>query len=274
MIEKLNNLDRRWIFLVITLAVALPLLIPLGLPVEISKPTQKFYDTIESLPSDSLVCMSFDYGPGTKVECHPMALATLSHLFKRGCKVVAIALWPEGALYAREALNEIAREQGKIEGQDYVNLGYKAGGEVVLRGAGDDFQQIFTGDIDGHAWAELPLLKRVKGWKSFDLVCDWSMGKPGLLEYVRVVSSQYGRPLVTGTTAVTTPEAYPYLNSGQVLGILQGLRGASEYEHLVDRPDSATRGMDAQSVAHFTIAALIVLANVSYWLGRRRQKGN
>lgn len=271
MLDKLIHLDRRWIFLVVGLAVVLPLLFPIPLPVEPSVPSRAFYKVVSDLPADSLVCMSFDYGPGTKVECHPMALAMLHQLFQKRCKVVAIALWPEGALFAREALNETGREMGMQEGIDYVNLGFKDGGEVVLRGVADDFRNIYSTDLAGHRVDDIPLMKRVRGWSSFALVCDWSMGKPGLLEFVRVVSGQYGCPLVSGTTAVTAPEAYPFLNSGQVIGLLGGLRGASEYEMLVGRPGSATKGMGAQSVAHFVVAGLIILANILFFMDRRRR---
>ena len=170
MLDKLIHLDRRWIFLVVGLAVVLPLLFPIPLPVEPSVPSRAFYKVVSDLPADSLVCMSFDYGPGTKVECHPMALAMLHQLFQKRCKVVAIALWPEGALFAREALNETGREMGLQEGIDYVNLGFKDGGEVVLRGVADDFRNIYSTDLAGHRVDDIPLMKRVRGWSSFALV--------------------------------------------------------------------------------------------------------
>ncbi|MGM9999021.1 MAG: hypothetical protein ACI38Q_06470 [Candidatus Bruticola sp.] len=266
MLAKLADLDRRWIFLSLALCVVLPLIWPLQLRIEPSPLSIKFYETVEKLPEDSYVCMSFDYGPGTKVECHPMAVAMLRHLFRRKCKVVCIALWPEGSLFAREALQEAAKEFGAVYGEDYVNLGYKNGGEVILKAIGEDFGAMYTSDFSGRSLNDLPIMGRVAGWKSFDLVCDWSMGRPGLAEFVRVVVGQYNRPLLAGTTAVTTPEAYPFLNSGQVIGLLGGLRGASEYEVLTGmRGGQASRGIDAQSMAHFFVAFLIILANVIYF---------
>lgn len=273
MLSKLADLDRRWIYLAVALAVIIPLVWPLNLPVKPSESTKKFYKVVDALPDNSLVCMSFDYGPGTKVECHPMAIASLRHLFRKHCKVVALSLWPEGALFAREALNQLQKEEGLVDGVDYVNLGYKNGGEVVLRGVANDFRMLFTTDLAGRDLEQLPIMQRVGGWDSFALVFEWSMGRPGLLEFVRVVSSQYGRPLVAGATAVTTPEAYPFLNAGQVLGLLEGLRGASEYEVMLQQPGAATRGMDAQSVAHFVVAGFIILANIIYFSQKRKRPG-
>ena len=101
MLAKLAHLDRRWIFLALALSVVIPLLWPPELPVEPSPLSKKFYNTVEQLPEGSYVCLSFDYGPGTKVECHPIAVAMLHHLFRRPCKVVCISLWPAGSLFSR-----------------------------------------------------------------------------------------------------------------------------------------------------------------------------
>ncbi len=275
MLAKLAHLDRRWIFLALALSVVIPLLWPPELPVEPSPLSKKFYNTVEQLPKGSYVCLSFDYGPGTKVECHPMAVAMLHHLFRRQCKVVCIALWPEGSLFAREALQQVAPQYKAQDGVDYVNLGYKNGGEVVLRAMGESFSSMFPADLAGRLTESLPIMQEVKGWESFALVCDWSMGRPGLAEFVRVVVGQYHRPLLSGTTAVTTPEAYPFLNSGQVIGLLGGLRGASEYEVLIGlKGGQATRGIDAQSIAHFFVAFLIILANIIYFAERWADKNN
>lgn len=273
MLQKLATLDRRWIFLFVLLAVVIPVwFFPLRLPIQPSKPARDLYQTLENLPPGSLICLSFDYGPSTMVECHPMAISNLRHAFKKGHKVVGIALWPEGAFFARRALKQVAAEMGKVDGVDYVNLGYKSGGEVLLRGVGEDFRNSFSFDLAGTRVEEIPLMSEVKGWRSFDLVIDYSAGKPGIIEHVRVVASQYGVPLGAGVTAVSAPEVYPYLNSGQLVGLMGGLRGAAEYEVLLGQPGTATTGMDAQSVVHFLIAAFIIFSNVVYFADRRRRR--
>ena len=41
------------------------------------------------------------------------------------------------------------------------------------------------------------------------------------------------------------PDLYPFLDSGQLKGLLGGLAGAAEYETLIDRSGQATKGMSA-----------------------------
>ena len=123
LILKAGTVDRRWIFLVIGLAVLLPLFYPLGLPIRATIATQKVYDSVEALQDNSKVLVSFEYGPSTKPEIHPMAIGLLKHLFTKGHKVYVTCLWPDGQFMADEALEEVAEEEFNLTyGEDYVIL--------------------------------------------------------------------------------------------------------------------------------------------------------
>ncbi|MFQ6003090.1 MAG: hypothetical protein ACE5KJ_05025, partial [Candidatus Zixiibacteriota bacterium] len=65
---------------------------------------------------------------------------------------------------------------------------------------------------------------------------------------------------------------YPFLASGQIVGLLGGLKGAAEYEILIQKPGMGQRGMDAQSVSHLVIILLVILGNTSYFLRRKFTK--
>jgi hypothetical protein len=73
-----------------------------------------------------------------------------------------------------------------------------------------------------------------------------------------------------GTTAVMAPDAYPYLQAGQIEGMMGGLKGAAEYENLIGRLGLGTRGMPAQSWAHVLVIVFIALGNVGFFVTRRR----
>ena len=55
---------------------------------------------------------------------------------------------------------------------------------------------------------------------------------PGTKEWVQQVQARFHLPMVSGCTAVSAPEYYPYLQSGQLQGLLGGMAGAAEYEKL------------------------------------------
>ncbi|HXE73031.1 MAG TPA: hypothetical protein VNO81_10255 [Candidatus Nitrosotenuis sp.] len=277
MLARLLHLDRRFIFAFIALAVVAAFLFPVTLPTEPSAPVRAVYQAMEKLPPGSILLFSFDYGPSTAVECHPMAVTAVRQALARNLRLVTMTLWAEGKPFVRLAEEQVLKElkeQGitKTYGVDYVNLGFKTGGEPMLRSLATGFAAQFPTDDTGRPLSDLPLMREVKGYRSFAMVHTYSAGRPGIVEWVRVVSSQYGVPVVGGVTAVQAPEVYPFLNSGQLLGLLGGLRGAAEYEVLTGHPGTASRGMVAQSIVHFLIAGFIIFSNVVYFLDRRRTR--
>ena len=62
LIIKIGDVDRRVIFVLIGLAVLIPLLTPVSLPIRETPTTVKFYEGIEEIPKGSKVLVSFDYG--------------------------------------------------------------------------------------------------------------------------------------------------------------------------------------------------------------------
>ncbi|MCH7760907.1 hypothetical protein IIA15_05825 [candidate division TA06 bacterium] len=270
--DRLMNLDRRVIFLFIALAVILPLLRPLGLPVLPSKPVQKMYDVIEDLPDGSRVLLSFDYGSSTMPELYPMSLALLHHCFKRNFKVITMALWPEGATFAEQALKEVAEEYGKTYGEDYVHLGFKSGGLVVISAMGENIPETFPQDYQGKMVKEIPVMNGVQNFQDIDLIFDLSAGDPGIPAWVMIAQGRHQKVLGGGCTAVSAPQYFAYLQSGQLVGLLGGMKGAAEYEVLVEKKGTATAGMDAQSMAHSLIILLILLANIAFFSQKMKKE--
>jgi hypothetical protein len=269
----LANIDRRIIFVLIAAAVIIPLLAPIGLPVTVTPQSKSIYDEVEALPPGSNIIVSFDYDPAAAPEVHPMALSFLRHCFERKHKVIIMALWPQGAQMAVRAIAEVGGEFDLEYGRDYVNLGYKPGGDIVIKSMGSSIREVFPRDMAGRSTASLPLMAKVKNLNDIALVMDLSAGDPGIPAWVRVGNALYHRKIAGGSTAVSAPQFFPYLQTGQLIGLLGGLKGAAEYETLVKYPGAATSRMDSQSVAHLVIIAFIIFANVAYFISRRYQEG-
>lgn len=272
MIAWLEKLDRRWIFVVMGLLVLLPLLFPLALPLFLSPPVKRFHDTIAKIPDGSTVLMSCDYDPGAIPEMVPMTKTALRQLLDKKCKVVITVLWNGGpGLVDRVVSEVITKEYPDLEyGVDYVNLGYVAGNEAVMVLMGQGIANAFPRDFRGTETRSLPIMQRVRDFTSFPLLVNISAGYPGTKEWVQQVQARFHLPMVAGVTAVSAPEYYPYLQSGQLQGLLGGMAGAAEYEKVRNEKGTATRGMDAQSLAHVFVAFCIVLGNVIQWAKRRR----
>ena len=274
-LAALEKLDRRWLFLLMGVLTLVPMLFPLGLAVKPTAPVRAFHDTIAALPDGARVLLSADFDPGSRPEMVPMMKTALRQLFDKKCRVVVTCLWQGGSGIVHETLEAVvaeyrARGQLLVYGSDYVDLGYKAGNEAVMVLMGAGFVSAFPQDQRALPTAGLPIMREIRDYSSVDLLVNIGAGYPGTKEWVQQVNSRFHLPMVAGCTAVSTPEFYPYLQSGQLKGLLGGMAGAAEYEKLRNEKGTATRGMDAQSLAHVFVAFCIVAGNLVH---RAKPKG-
>lgn len=267
----METLDRRWIYGLVWIAVIVPFLIPVKLPISISPETQSLYDTVEALPDSSTVMLVFDYYPSTMAETEPMAVAAARHFFSKDCKVITLSNIPLGGPSMAETVTRrIAAEYGKEYGTDFVNLGYKYGYISVLKGMGLSIESIFPTDNSGTPLSELPLMDSIKNYKQISFIFE--VADNATADYwVSIVNAGYGVPMGVGATAVMAPKFYAFLGSKQIVGLLGGMKGAAEYEILIGHPDAAFRGMDVQSMVHLMIILMVVLGNISYFVGKRKK---
>lgn len=274
-LASLQKLDRRWLFLLMGILTLVPMLFPLGLAVKPTAPVRAFHDTIAALPDGARILFSADFDPGSRPEMVPMMKTALRQLFDKQCRIVVICLWQGGSGIVHETLEAVVAEyrtrgQVVVYGRDYVDLGYKAGNEAVMVLMGAGFVSAFPQDQRAVATAGMPIMHEIRDYSKVDLLVNIGAGYPGTKEWVQQVNSRFHLPMVAGCTAVSTPEFYPYLQSGQLKGLLGGMAGAAEYEKLRDEKGTATRGMDAQSLAHVFVALCIVAGNV---VQRGKSKG-
>ena len=289
---KLGQLDRRFIFLLIALSVLIPLIKPgwVNIPIKTTSNSEIVFEQLNNLNKGDKVLVSFEYGASTKPEIHPMSIAVLQHLFSKGIKIYTVPLWPEGLMMAKYAIEEVVASNlfNIKEHTDYVSLPYKAGGEIIIRGIATDIRSIFTQDVNNILLTEIEMMEGINNITDFDFVFDLSAGTPGNAEWVQFACDQYNVPLSSGCTSIMVTDAIPYVESGQIKGILAGMPGAAEYEQMVFKylnslrdskilnkdvpiiPGKATSRMSAQSVAHLLMVIFIIFGNISYYLVRRR----
>ena len=263
---KLLRLDRRAIFVLIALAILIPLLHPIGLPIRVSSEVKRVFDHIESLPAGSIVLLSLDFDPASKPELYPMAVGLLNHAFRRDLRVVGMTLWVTGTGMAEKVVSGVAAEHRKRRGLDYAFLGYSPGGANVIINMGQDLHTAFPTDHYGERTADLPVLRGVTSLRQVNYVVSLAAGTPGVESWYLYGKEKYGFELGGGVTAVIAPGLYPFLDTGQINGLIGGLRGAAEYETLIGMKGKAMAGMDAQSAAHIIIIGLILLCNLFYFL--------
>ena len=269
--ERLGRLDRRIIYLAITIAIVLPFFFRMGLPIPISPEVKAIYDYIDHLSPNDVVFISADYDPQVDAELTPMFKAVVRHCFQKNIKlVVANTYNPQGVGIVEPRLQKLAQEYKKVYGVDYVFLGWKFGYEMLIMKMGQDFKSAWEVDYYGTRLVDLPLTSKIKNYNDIALVVDLT-GGGAYGAWITYAYIRYGQKIAAGITAVMAADAYPQLQAGQLLGIMGGLRGAAEYEQLVKHPAAASLGMEAQSWAHIAIILFIILGNLGYFMTRKRK---
>jgi len=164
-----------------------------------------------------------------------------------------------------------------FEGRDYVLLGYLPLFHLVILGMGNSIETQYPEDLFGNPLGEMPMLREHKSLREIDLALT-NAGSSWCVAWITYGREKVGLPIAFGVTAVMASDYFIYIQSGQIVGQMGGLRGAAEYEVLLAEndiyptPGKAFQGMDVQSAAHILIIILVVLGNIAFFAGGFHKK--
>jgi hypothetical protein len=285
--DRLQRFDRRWLFLIMGLAIVVPLIFPIGLPVKPTPLTRAAYDAVEDLKPGDVVLISLDLDPASTPELEPYYKAVVFQLKRKHVKIAVTTTWyqapPLVERWIRETIESPVApsftsytgpaDVGYQKNVDYVYLGFREGREATILRMGADLRQTFDGHSDdGTPFDQIPMMTGIKQLRDFKLIIDVSAGYPGAKEYVQYVQARYDLRMIVATTAVSLTDLTPYVQTGQLLGVVGGLAAAAQYEKLVGVEGTAKPGADVLNVAHAVIVLAILLGNLIYFAGRRARR--
>jgi hypothetical protein len=274
--------DRRVVFLLIALAVVIPMVFHLPGIVATSPIVKAIFNKIESLPEGSKVLLSYDYGPATVPENQPMADALCRSVLVKNLKLYIMAVWATGERQAQLTIDSVIVKEfpNKVYGRDYVHLGYKAGNQGLINALYQSIKGMYTTDTKGTPIDSFPIMEGVESLRNMDLILCVGSGKPGIKEWIQFAGDRGNIPVAGGVTAVEATLLYPYYPR-QLLGLMGGLQGAAEFEKaLVDHyprfratSTKAVQNMGPQTIAHLVIIVLILVGNIIFFATRKKQVG-
>ncbi len=278
LLNKFMNMDRRWIYIITTICVIVPFIKPIGLPTYTTPPVKNLYDKVDNTPDGQAVLISLDFDASTLPELYPMAVTILKHCFEKNIKVIITSLYIQGVGIAQIALEDVKREfPDKKEGIDYTFLPFVIPQlSLVILGMGEDIHKTFPKDYYGTSIDSLPMMKEIRNFDQISVAISLAAGAVSR-SWITYANQRYGASVAAGVTAVMAAENYPFLQTKQLIGMLGGLKGAAEYETLVEKKlniktrKAACIGMDAQSAVHIMMIVFIILGNIAYFVARRKK---
>ncbi|MBN2619851.1 hypothetical protein JXB22_02080 [candidate division WOR-3 bacterium] len=284
--ERISSIDRRIIYITLSVLVIIPFFIPFTMKQNIMPQTQRLFDFIEALPPhDKAVILCLDYTPQTMPETHPMAIAILKHCFMKNIPVIGMSFDPQAPGLAVDAFatvtleinsSALTRGDSVIYGTDYVYLGWKSGRIAAELQMGENIADVFPRDYYGASIDSFPLMQRIRNYKNVSIAIVIA-GADYPQDWILYPQARYGVKVGAGLTAVMSPKYYPFLQTGQLSGLLSGMKGAAEYESLIlqygyaKNLGRADTGMNSQSLIHILIIIFIILGNIGYFFSRKKQ---
>ena len=260
----------RVIYILILLAAVGAFLLPpnvagMGVMTSYETPTVGFYDQLSGLEKGSSVLAAFDYETGQAVEMDPAANVILGDLARRNIDVVAISTTAVGARLAQTALLEAAAKNPTwLPGQNFVNVGYLAGGEKGLKSLAESWLPPARLDFTHLPVSASPLTSRVGSLRDFALVIEFSGSEDNLRWWMEQVQPSGQVPILAVVSAAVDAPARNYVQSRQLAGLLRGMTGAAELEWLLKQTGPTLRTVDAQSFVLVLVVLLLIAGNVSF----------
>lgn len=283
----ITAIDRRLIYVLVFVALALPLAGGYRIKPARLVAAEKLYAAVESVERKpgTIALVAMDFGPSLVAENGAQTEVVLEHLFRRRIPTVVFSLVNQAEPFLATIPERIAaRLAAEYPGErwtygvDWVNIGYQVGGYLFIQGLpkADRLMTVLGKDVRGTSVADLPIARGVGGFESVALLGQFS-GIIGMFDtYVQFFQSKEHRPIFThGCTSITIPEAFIYLDSGQLTGLLEGIAGAAWYSELLQHayparlPDRSAAINTGLGVAHLIIIGLILLGNLGLLLKRK-----
>ena len=255
----------------VLLAIIVPAMNPLGLPLMVGSMSEAWYDTVDSLPADSVILFDIGYGSGGYPSLGPGNIAAFHQMFEKDLKIVIMATSLEGTLMYPLIMDSVLPEQnyGAVYGEDYVFIGYIAGSQTAMAGVLGDLKSLVTNDYQGTAISTFSLMDNVGGADDFALVAYVTTAGETAEGWVYQASSQYNVVVLGGCLSMMTTSIKPYYDSGQIAGIMDGIKGAADLEFLTGHAGDAIVSSDILTFTQSLVLIFIIVGNVSWYMTKK-----
>jgi hypothetical protein len=260
-IDKILDINPRYIWAIFLLVIIIPTLNPIGFPIEINEYSRDLYETIESLSPGSKVLVwseiGWDFWPS---EYKPGCSAVLQHMVDNDLKVYFVSWGPESPVVLKFLIDNMVNMRDYKYGEDYIQFGFYAGKETAHAALAQDIRALVQVDYQQKKPIDsFPMMDGVMDASDFDFLMDWGCSDSGPIvrQYVEPFGLKFGTIQCSGGF----PSQISWYNAGQMDGFIAGIRGAAEYEFLIDKPRWGIAQLDAINTTHLTMVAILIFGN-------------
>ncbi len=275
------------LLILIIVAIIVPGLVPALETPPVIPGASEIYRQIAALGANDVVLIGYEWDARRVGELRPLEQAVIGQLIAQDVKLILVSTDPQGTLLQFDLLDTLRGAGYRQQGEGYLLLGYKPGGEMALRMVGRDFQTVLRSDYRGDDATGSVLITGVDTGRPIERLNDLSLiivladDTPDVQGWMEQVypQAQTGDRLVSLVFLLpeeTAPIVQPYMRQPGVTA-LAGRRGALAYAALGQNAGSfdplIARSIAQQRLATllFALVLLVGLAGVGVVALRRRR---
>ena len=260
-----------WLFILLGLLVGIPIFMLFGRPVGAVQQwpgVVEAHTIVQNLAPNVPVLILWAYDPATADEMDLVALPLAAHLLDRQSQPIIVSLLPNGPATARRlfgrAIAGLPGNQAQPERTRTLDGTFLPGGATVLPLLAQNLRIALVGQTEhSSVYLPNPLTQRPA------LAIVVAATAEDVQQWLEVVQPLQQIPVVAFTSAGADPILRPYLESGQLSGLVSGFDGAVAYQQLRTQPLS--RGEETvyrlqlvfQNWGHLAFLLVIVLGNLA-----------
>lgn len=252
--QRLQAIPTQTIYVVLLLCAAIPLFLKVNLPNVPIDPSIDFYGNLMSLKEGDKVLISADWTNSTRGESGGETEALMRILMRKKIKFAVFSVGdPQSPQVERDLIARVAEEEEKNVGfrylpfRDYTVIGYFPNAEGQAAAINNNVLKAFAGRKDlppGGVPTDVrrsPVFRGIKSLEDFKFFINVTGSQTNTIYLERIEKT----PLMFMVTGVMVPENQNYYDSGQIKGMIGGVKGALDLETLMEN------GLDPGDSANF-----------------------
>jgi hypothetical protein len=233
---------------------------------------------MQGIPQDAAVLMVFDYQPSTVGEMEATGASLVENLVVlKHPRIALLSTSPTGAALAERFMSSAMPDLPQPYQRDvqYIDLGYLPGGLAGVYGFAQDPSSTVPLDANSRPAWQSAVLAPVRRFSDFAAIIVLTDSLEAGRSWIEQTSAARGNSsMIIVSSAQAGPVLLPYVDSGQVNGLISGVYGAAGAEQAnAGLPGMIRRYWDAYSLGLYLAVVLIVLGGLwNFRLGLRDRR--
>jgi hypothetical protein len=256
------------------IAAAIPLWMPLGIPMPTSYLSTDYYKTVESIPAGGVVVIGANiYEIGGYRASRDLWGAQFTHWVRKQLKILCVVLDTTAHMAFEDVMRRYrldSRAGGPyVYGRDWVITPYIPGEEPAMKAVALDIWKACNGrDFYGTPFEQLPMMANLHSFNDVQLTTFKAYSGTHIEMFIR----QWTLASYPNVKAVASHayEDLAYAYGKFIQGTISGARGSAEYEYLINFPGEERAKIESRNTEAFLLFACIILGAV--YLNRQKAR--